>query len=216
MVRASDGRAAPRLAGAGIVGIAVAVVVGATLGWGYSAVCGWIAAALVYLVALWSVVRPMDAEQTASHATREDPTRDISRIVVLLASLASLGGVAYLLVDTSSSSNETTAAAAALGVGSVVASWIVVHSLYMVRYAHLYYSAPVGGIDFNQDDPPCYADFAYLAFTLGMTYQVSDTNLRDRAIRGTVLQHALVSFLYGAVILGSTVNLVVGLASASR
>jgi uncharacterized membrane protein len=67
-------------------------------------------------------------------------------------------------------------------------------------------------VDFNQDDPPRYADFAYLAFTIGMTFQVSDTDLKTTEIRATALRHALLSYLFGSVILAATINLIAGLA----
>jgi len=85
-----------------------------------------------------------------------------------------------------------------------------VHTAFMLRYARLYY--PEKAIDFHQPDiEPTYSDFAYLAFTVGMTYQVSDTNLSSRAMRRTVLTQAMVSFILGAVILGITINLIAGL-----
>ena len=70
--------------------------------------------------------------------------------------------------------------------------------------------------DFNQDEPPAYVDFAYLAFTIGMTYQVSDTDLQTRTIRATALRQAMLSYLLGAVILAITINLVAGLSNSSR
>jgi len=79
----------------------------------------------------------------------------------------------------------------------------------------LYYTGPDGGVSFNQSEAPRYADFAYLAFTIGMTFQVSDTDLQTLAIRATVLRHALLSYLFGAVILATTVNLVAGLGTSS-
>jgi len=66
-------------------------------------------------------------------------------------------------------------------------------------------------VDFKQDADPTYRDFAYLAFTVGMTFQVSDTDIGKSAIRETVLRHALISFLFGAVIIAVTINLVAGL-----
>jgi uncharacterized membrane protein len=81
----------------------------------------------------------------------------------------------------------------------------------MLRYARLYYADPVGGVDFNEDVRPDFSDFAYLAFTIGMTYQVSDTDLTNRRIRRTALRHALLSFLFGTVIVAMTINIVAGL-----
>jgi uncharacterized membrane protein len=76
----------------------------------------------------------------------------------------------------------------------------------MLRYARLYYTGADGGISFNEDDPPAYSDFAYLAFTIGMTFQVSDTNIEDKTIRRTALRQALISYLFGAVLVAMTVN----------
>ena len=95
-----------------------------------------------------------------------------------------------------------------LAVASVALSWFTVHILFMLRYAQLYYTGPDGGVNFNQDAPPRYLDFAYLAFTIGMTFQVSDTDLEKSAIRAAALRHALLSYLFGAVILAATVNLI--------
>ena len=71
-----------------------------------------------------------------------------------------------------------------------------------------YSSEPIGGIDFNEDDPPNYLDFSYLALTIGMTYQVSDTNLTRKSIRRTALSHALLSYVFGAVIVALVINVV--------
>ncbi len=83
--------------------------------------------------------------------------------------------------------------------------------MYATRYARLYYTGEDGGIDFNEDEPPTYVDFAYLAFTIGMTFQVSDRP-ETRAIRATALRHALLSYLFGAIIVATTINLIAGLA----
>jgi uncharacterized membrane protein len=66
--------------------------------------------------------------------------------------------------------------------------------------------------EFNEKDPPQYSDFAYLSFTIGMTFQVSDTNIQSKQIRRTVLRHALLSFPLGTVIIATSINLVAGLA----
>jgi uncharacterized membrane protein len=96
---------------------------------------------------------------------------------------------------------------------TVVVSWTVVNTVFTLRYARLYYRGAGGGVDFGTDStqPPDYRDFAYLAFTIGMTYQVSDTMLRDRGIRRTVLLHAVLSYVFGVVIVSAGVNVVAGL-----
>ena len=82
-----------------------------------------------------------------------------------------------------------------------------------LRYAHVYYTPPKGGIDFKSRgvEEPDYLDFAYTAFTVGMTFQVSDTDITRREMRHQVLRHAFISFLFGAVILATTINVIAGL-----
>ena len=174
--------------------------------------------AIIYLAWTWALIGHMTAAQTREHACRrhdEDATRGWSHAIMLLASIASLAGVGYLLLAETSKSGDVIAAA--VGALSVVASWFSVHTVFMLRYARLFYSGEEDGIDFNQGhDPksqPTYRDFAYLAFTIGMTYQVSDTDIKARNIRATALGHAMLSFLLGAIILAVTINLVVGLAN---
>ncbi|GAC1654938.1 MAG: hypothetical protein NVS4B6_31420 [Mycobacterium sp.] len=98
----------------------------------------------------------------------------------------------------------------------MAASWFAVHTVFTLRYARLYYVAKSAGIDFHQRGDPTYTDFAYVAFTIGMTYQVSDTDLNARDIRSTALAQAMLSFLLGAIILAVTINLVAGLASINK
>ncbi len=158
----------------------------------------------------------MDGGQTASHATQEDPSKPVTRLLVLGASVASLIGVGYLLVQANSATGATQGLAAALGVVSVAVSWLVVHTLFTLRYAMLYYTGDDGGVDFSGSAEPCYRDFAYLAFTVGMTFQVSDTSVTTRVVRSAVLRHALLSYLFGSLILASAVNLIASLASTTH
>ncbi len=199
-----------------VLGVIAAVLTGTVRDeWHFSPAVGWIVAAAVYLVWTWSLVLPMDAEQTAAHVEHryEDGTPKLSHVIVLLASVASLAGVGYLLA---AARGERHLGEALVGILAVVASWLAIHTTFMLRYAQLYFHADRSeAVDFNAggDYQPRYLDFAYLAFTVGMTYQVSDTNLTTRDMRGAVLAQATVSFLLGAVVLASTINLVLELAN---
>lgn len=196
------------------VALAAGVVVGLAVGladaWHYAAIAGWAAACIVYIVWVWLKVWGLDADATRSHATLEDPGRRIADLVLLLAALAGVLAVVYNLVDARQLKGGAQLGVALLGIVSVALSWLLVHTLYMLRYARMYYRSD-GGVDFNQDEPPQYSDFAYLAFTLGMTFQVSDTNITSSYIRRAILRHTLLSYLFGTVIIAATVNLVAGL-----
>jgi uncharacterized membrane protein len=194
-----------------VLGVVATILTGLFAGWGYAPSVGWTAAMLTFCVLIWAGTRGRDAEQTAAMATRDDPSPRATDLLLLSANLASLIAVAYLLVQAHSTHGVRQAVQASLAVLSVATSWALVHTLYMLRYAVLYYSGTVGGIDFNQDELPRFTDFAYLAFTIGMTYQVSDTNLESAQIRATAFHQALLSFVFGSMILATMVNLVAGL-----
>jgi uncharacterized membrane protein len=197
------------------VGVLTAVVIWVVGSWDFALLVGWLAAALTYTVWVWARIGRMGAEETRIHATREDPSRPLADALLVIASVASLGIVAFVLLQSSPRGDVGSAIIAGLAIASVAFSWALIHTLFTLRYASLYYRGEPGGVNFNQNDPPDYGDFAYLSFTLGMTYQVSDTALGSRAFRMTALRHALLSYLFGAVILATIINLLAGLGGSA-
>jgi len=202
--------AAGRLAGSSLIGITAGVVIGILAQPRYSVGVGWCVGCLVWLLWLWLPLRRMDAADTRAHAVREDPTRGGADIVIILAALVSLGAVGYYLAKAAKASGTDGVFVTILGLGTVALSWGVIHSMYALRYAMLYYGAG-DGIDFNSREDPDYRDFAYFSFNLGMTYQVSDTDVTSKTIRRIVLQHCLVGFVFGVAILGAAINIIAGL-----
>ncbi len=91
---------------------------------------------------------------------------------------------------------------------TVVLSWILVNTVFTLQYAHLYYNEPHGGVEFAEEGPPDYRDFAYVAFTVGMCYQVSDTSLSTRHMRRTALRHGIIAYMFGVVIVATTINII--------
>ncbi len=173
-----------------------------------SILVGWDVAVVIYLVWVWTAVWRLDPGVTARLAKREDPSTAVAELVVVSAGTAMLGAVGFALLKAGRATGETKAFLIALGVLSVVLSWTLVHTVFALQYARAYYSEPAGGIDFNEEEPPTYTDFAYFAFTVGMTFQVADTNITSKAIRRITLHHALLSYLFGAVLLGLVINVV--------
>jgi uncharacterized membrane protein len=205
------GLSARRVVVAAAVGVPVGAVAAVLTAWQAAVLLGWTVAVATYLGRLWPRLWRQDATSTAAHATREDGSRVTADLVLLATCLGSLVAVGLLLVETSSVHGATRGVFTAVGVVSVVLSWALVHTIFALRYARLYYDGAPGGIDFHDDEPPNYHDFAYLAFTVGMTYQVSDTEVNDRVVRATLLRHALLSFLFGTAIIALTINIVAGL-----
>ena len=179
--------------------------------WQVALLVAWDVAAIVFALWTWLVVWRLDGERTAQHAVREDPSRGAADVTMMLASVFSLAAVGFMLYESANLHGAGQYLGITFSVLSVVVSWFTVHTLFALHYAEQYYTTPHGGIDFGKTSAPTYQDFAYVAFTIGMTFQVSDTNLETAAIRKTALQHALLSYLFGTVIVASTINLILSL-----
>ena len=180
--------------------------------WQFAALAGWDLAAAAFVGWVWISVGRFTPDETRTFATREDTSRVSASVLLLSASVASLVGTGFDLVKANEAHAGGRIALTVIGVLTVVLSWAVVHTVFALRYAHEYYTAPIGGIDFKSDDEvPDYQDFAYVAFTVGMTFQVPDTDVQSRTIRRTVIRHALLAYLFGAVIVAVVVNVIASL-----
>jgi uncharacterized membrane protein len=208
---ASTAAARTRIGVAGIVGAGCGLAAATSTAWPVAVLAGWDGAAVVFAIWVWVGVRGLSAEDARRVATREDPSRAAADLILLSASVASLLGSGVTLAEASNSAGGEKAILVALATSSVALSWLVVHAVFMLRYARLYYGDVEGGIDFPGGEKPVYRDFAYLAFTIGMTFQVSDTDLSASEIRATALRQALLSYLFSVCIVGLTINVVAGL-----
>lgn len=206
--------------GLGLLAWAVARALLPTYRWELHALIGWLGGAGLYLGLALYVILTTDPEQTRALATREDSGRAVSNLLVLGGSLATLAGVVFALSQVTPLQQAGRATEATvltvIGLLAVVLSWLLIQSVYTFRYANQYFEAPEGGIVFlgedgNPDPDPDYLDFFYLATTIGMTYQVSDTNLTKRSIRRVLTGHALIGYVYGTVLIALTINGVAGL-----
>ena len=206
--RRRDPRAGVRVALAASLGIVAGGVVSLFMVWQAATLIGWDVGVVFLGSWIWWAVGRLSPEETQSWATREDTSIQVTDLIVVAAGVAVLAAVGLALIRAGNATGGTKAYLITLGVVSVALSWAMVHTVYTLRYARTYYSQPIGGIDFNEDDPPSYLDFAYLALTIGMTFQVSDTNLTTKAIRRIALTHALLSYLFGAVIVALVINVV--------
>ncbi len=208
VIRGVPTSAAARLAISVVVGVVVALLVGLLWSVLLGVLFGIAVMGAVFLLAGFVVLWPMTPDSTRGDARNEDYRPHTEELLVAAAALGSLVVIVVLLVV--GAANIRTLAAA-IGLVGLFLSWGMLHLLYTARYAYLFYSEPVGGIDFNNNDQPSYRDFFYFSYNLGMTYQVSDTDVSSTAIRSVVLRHCLLSYLFGTVILAATVNLVAGL-----
>lgn len=168
---------------------------------------------LLFVVPLIFTILTEDPEKTKARMLDGDGDRRMSDVIVVGVGLASLLAVGILLVG-GRSPQEAKSVAALIGLLVVAVGWLAVQSVYTVRYARIYYADPHPPIDFNDEGDPALSDFAYFSFNLGMTYQVSDTDVKTRDLRKVILAHTILSYVYGTIVIATTVNLVVGFTSS--
>jgi uncharacterized membrane protein len=190
--------------GLGVVGFAIAF---ALVAWQVAVLIGWDVTSAAFIAIVYFGIRGKDAAATQRAAVSEDDSRTASEAILVGANIASLVGVAFALIAAGTTHGYVKSAITTLVVVSVVLSWAAVHVVFALRYARLYY-AQGGGIDFHADALPDFRDFLYVALTIGMTFQVSDTDLNAKSIRMTAIRHALLSYLFGVVVVSTTINVI--------
>lgn len=210
-----------------VLGLVVAAVTVAALrgldskDWPWTALpagllAGWSVLALINVTWVLLLVWPMDARATRTHATAEDPGHKLARTTATVGSVVSLGAVVIVIIQAGQSQGWVAFALGALSLISVVASWALIQVNYMLHYARVYFEPdpdgePLGGINFNQEEPPEYTDFAYFTVGLGMTYQVADTSLTRNTMRRIAFMQTTLAYLFGAGILAVAINAVADL-----
>ncbi|RYY15135.1 MAG: DUF1345 domain-containing protein [Cytophagaceae bacterium] len=180
-------------------------------------VAAWDAFGVVLLLLLWAAITTADADRIRTVAATEDLSRTLSSLFVLVAAGASLLAVVALLRTTHGLHGTTLAWHLGLSLVAVAAAWLLVHTVFTLRYAHLYYDAnddgsDVGGLDFPGQDPePDYLDMAYFAFVIGMTAQTADISISSRNLRRVALLHGLIAFVFNTSLVALVVSGVAGI-----
>ena len=180
----------------------------------------WIAVAMSIIILDWIVILSAHPKDIRKVASLEDSSRLTIFLFVLVASLASLIAMYLLLKSTKGESEETVTGYIFLAMTAVVVSWWLVHTVFTMRYAHLFYTVtdghrtPTGGLGFPGDDKePDYLDFVYFSFVIGMTFQVSDVEISSKQIRRLAWAHGLIAFAFNTAIVALSINVISGLVS---
>jgi uncharacterized membrane protein len=206
--RRALGRLLLAVAAGGITAAAIPGRVGGPL----RTVAAWDAGALLLLVLAWRIILIASPEETAHRAAAEDVGRSFVWLVVVLGSTVSLFAATVALRNVRTMAPQAERELALLCLLAVVTSWILCHTTYTLRYAHLYYrdDGDLGGLGFPGTEMPCLLDFAYYAFTVGMCFQVSDVTVTQHRMRQATLGHALLSFAFNTAVLALALNLLFG------
>lgn len=177
----------------------------------------WMAFALAVIIMDWIIILNAHPKEIRKIAKLQDSSRFFIFLFVIASSVISLSAIMFLLKSTKGHSDANITGHILLAMGSVVVSWWLVHTLFTMRYAHMYYDedtddgekTEVGGLEFpGKTTEPDYLDFVYFSFVVGMTFQVSDVEISDRGIRRLAWVHGLVSFAFNTAIVALSINIV--------
>lgn len=177
----------------------------------HSALLAFDAAAWVFLLSLWPLLKDAKAEQMRAHAN----ANDAGRVLVLILT-AIVGAVVLVAVGVELSAKDRSATDIALVLGTLMTSWLFGNVIYALHYAHLFYGkrrahdGQQGGLDFPGTKEPDYHDFFYFAATMGMTFQTSDVAITSAKMRRVAIWHGLVAFIFNMGIIAFTINILGG------
>lgn len=175
----------------------------------------WDAFAVTSIAVSWLCIIIADPRTSVREAQLQDSSRTALFLFVIIAAVASLLAVGLLLGNAKGLSSSRQTEHAILAGLTVASSWFLTHTVFALRYAHIFYRAGDNaaksthgeGLDFPQEKHPDFLDFAYFSFVIGMTCQVSDVQITSRRIRRVALLHGLLAFVFNTVILALSINL---------
>ncbi|MEO7964189.1 MAG: DUF1345 domain-containing protein [Gemmatimonadaceae bacterium] len=173
------------------------------------AVASWDAFAVVALLLTWTTILTLRPQQICVLAKREDPSRVASLILVVVGAAASLLAVLVLLQSSMKMTGVPKTQAIVLALSAVILAWVLIHTVFTMRYAHEFHDAPPDKppLEFpGLDGLPDYLDFAYFAFIIGMTAQTADVNIHGRGMRRTALLHGIVAFAFNTAVVALSIG----------
>jgi len=185
-------------------------------------VAAYDAGALTLLSFFWLVGLHGDPRLTRARATLNDPGRNAVFLVVMSAVVVGLIAAVAIIGRGPQVQNDLEKwTAYVLGVAAIILGWLLVHTVYTFRYAHMYWydddgdGTVCGGFKFPGTEDPSDWDFAYFSFCLGTSFAVSDPQVTETRVRREVIVHSIISFAYNSLIIGMVINLFAGIFSAS-
>jgi uncharacterized membrane protein len=203
-------RARPRLFWSVAVGAGVAALLALT-DWQRATrlLVGWDVGVALYLALAAHMIWRSDVDRIRRRATLEDEGQ---LAILVLTGLAALASVAAIFAELGTSARgEGASLRVAHAVLTILLSWVFIHTIFALHYAHEFYDVTAGGLAFPRGGgDPDYWDFVYFSFVIGMTSQVSDVAVTSKEVRRIVTAHGVLSFVFNAALLALTVNLAAG------
>lgn len=173
---------------------------------------GWDTGVALYLGLVYVAVARSNINHIRRRAAEQDEGAFAILLLTMTATFASLVAIVFALGGMKQAPRDQAAVLILLTIGTILLSWLFVHTIFALHYAHEYYGersdGVVGGLNFPGGQEPDYWDFIYFSLVIGMTSQVSDVAVTSRSIRRIVTIHGALSFFFNVTVLALTVNMV--------
>ncbi len=180
--------------------------------------CIWNAGMISFLASTWALMAKAVPKTMRRNAQSQDEGRLVILSLITAAACSSILAIAFILRETKGQEIRIVIPHVILAVITIVGSWLLVHTIFAMHYAHEYYqdhktdsNSKAGGLDFPEDIEPDYWDFLYFSFVIGMTSQVSDVQITSRSLRRLSLLHSILSFFFNTAIVAMSINIIAGL-----
>lgn len=172
-------------------------------------IIGWDFFNIIMIVTSWIIFFKTSSQALAAFAAQQDETLPASFLIVLISICICLFGTLLLLNQDYIATDKRLHTVASYA--AVALSWVLLHTIFTLRYAHLYFipnenNEPAKGLVFESDEDLDYIDFAYYSFVIGMTFQVSDISISSKQIRKFTLMHSLIAFVFNTIILALAIS----------
>ena len=183
-------------------------------------IMAWDALVIVFLATSWTVMLRGGHATMRYRAAHYDTSDMVLLVLCVAAVIASLVAITGMVVGIGQMAPEKKMFRLLLSIVTVAGSWLFLHTVLALHYAHHYYwpkrkaghpDAHHGGLEFPGGETPDYADFLYFSFVLGATSQTSDVAITSKAIRKLAMLHGTFAFAYNTVLLALTVNIAASL-----
>jgi uncharacterized membrane protein len=177
---------------------------------------GWDACALTYVLLTWWLFLKADETEVRRRAAEQDEGPSLILVIVLAAIGFSLAAVVAAMINARAAGHDIKALTAACAGVTLVLSWIVLQTVFVLHYAHRHFGDGTAkpGFEFPGEPARTYRDFVYLAFSIGATFQVSDNNVLTSKLRNLVTAQAVSAYFYNTAILALGINIIAGLVGA--
>ncbi|EXH89394.1 DUF1345 domain-containing protein [Acinetobacter baumannii] len=199
-----------------IFGVVVASLLAWLTSWKWSTIllASWNGSISLYLLHVWKLMRSADHSQMQQQAKKQDESKWVIMLIVLLAITMSLVAILVQLSQLPSGHYEKLGHVA-LALLTIISAWLFMHTVFALHYAHDFYMAlsrneENGGLDFPGTEHPTYPDFLYFSYIIGTSAQTADVSVTNKHMRLLNLFHAVLSFGFNTTILAICINVAAG------